>query len=149
MTVNGERWIVTASKDWAKDLMLEGLSLRRERAALARGLDQLETQLARRKNERVARALAEMRERRRGAREDEGASERGGGARGGREGALPTPLAGGRKTRALGGFVPGPGPGPGGLRRSASVANDLAGELEELTEEEWAHIAALAGGWET
>ena len=149
VTVNGERWIVTASKDWAKDLMLEGLSLRRERAALARGLDQLETQLARRKNERVARALAEMRERRRGAREDEGASERGGGARGGREGALPTPLAGGRKTRALGGFVPGPGPGPGGLRRSASVANDLAGELEELTEEEWAHIAALAGGWET
>ena len=30
--VRGERWMVTRPNDWAKDLMLEGLSVRRERA---------------------------------------------------------------------------------------------------------------------
>lgn len=108
--VGGERWMVTRPSDWAKDLMLEGLSVRRERAALARGLEQLETQLARRRNERVSAALAEMRRRR--ERESPGGSVRGGSS---------------------------------GLRRTRSVAYDLAGELEELTDEEWAHMAALVG----
>ena len=108
--VRGERWMVTRPNDWAKDLMLEGLSVRRERAALARGLEQLETQLARRRNERVSAALAELRRRR--ERESPGGSARGGSS---------------------------------ALRRTRSAAYDLAGELEELTDEEWAHMAALMG----
>ena len=40
-----------------KDLMMENMCVRTERAALERGLEQLEVQLARRQNERVSLAL--------------------------------------------------------------------------------------------
>jgi hypothetical protein len=38
----GERWVVTRSADWAKDLMLDNLCVRTERAALEVQLEELE-----------------------------------------------------------------------------------------------------------
>ena len=99
--------MVTRPNDWAKDLMLEGLSGRDARPAWGSSSSRHNS---RRRNERVSAALAELRRRR--ERESPGGSARGGSS---------------------------------ALRRTRSAAYDLAGELEELTDEEWAHMAALMG----
>ena len=136
-----ERWMVTRHNDWAKDLMLENMCVQTERAALERGLEQLEVQLARRQNERVSAALAQLRLQRENG-SDGAVGVRGGSVRGARGASmsLRRRRAGDNNHSAGGGGAEG---GRGG--EEGAFARDLMLEIQQLSEDDYSHFATLMG----
>ena len=131
VTVEGETYFVTRADDFTKDLLLEGADAKRERRALLKSLEQVESQIARRKYERVVGVLETIRR-----------GRSGNGGDGNTSGSVQSVQRQNSFRRTVSRMM---------KVSSRNELNgsppqiDLHGELDNLTNDEWADVAEVLG----